>query len=53
MEWTTEELALFSRLKNAEIQALTGLSPEEIMERRLEHNQMRNGWPEFDPERAA
>ncbi|WP_312385059.1 hypothetical protein [Atlantibacter subterraneus] len=53
MEWTTEELALFSRLKNSEIAALTGLAPEEVMELRLEHNQMRNNWPELDPERAA
>lgn len=51
--WTTEYMAMFWRHTNAEIEQLTGWHPQVIRARRLEHNQMRNNWPKFDPERKA
>ncbi|HEI8943085.1 hypothetical protein [Citrobacter freundii] len=46
-----KELALLWRHTNAEVAEMTGLSIEEVGDKRLQVNIDRNGWDNRDPER--
>ena len=50
-EWTSEELALLWRHNNEQVAEITGRTVEEVGDRRLQANYMRNNWHIFDPER--
>lgn len=52
-EWTAEEIALLWRHTNAEVAELTGRSIEEIGDKRLQVNIVRNGCDVNDPERES
>lgn len=50
-EWSIEEMAILMRHNNAEVAEITGLSIEEVGDKRLQTNIERNGWDVNDPER--
>ncbi|MBJ9302715.1 hypothetical protein I5504_06545 [Citrobacter koseri] len=49
--WSIEELSALMRYTNAEVAWITGLSIEEVGDKRLQTNIERNGWDVNDPER--
>lgn len=52
-EWTSGELALLWRHNNEQVAEITGRTVEEVGDRRLQANYMRNNWHIFDPERES
>lgn len=52
MSWTKKELALLRRHTNAEVAEMTGLSIEEVGDKRLQVNIERNGWDVNHQERT-
>lgn len=51
--WSIDELSALMRYTNAEVAEITGLSIEEVGDKRLAVNIELNGWDNRDPERES